>query len=1053
MYNSITEQKIKRIPNIGDIDTNRLPQELTRIYAQIVSLKRQVADGTINFQDQNLIAGLTLLRGLSSNLETILLAMPKHEQKESIAFVAATANSLIYKMGLIDGQHKTLLEADTISSYVSATILFLIGNSQADSAEMAISITNSSINNLTQKRLISSIVSLATGKLSQIAYSDFSEEEVLQQNDFEETALNYLWREMNLGIVQIAKKLIGKTSKEQFSHFDKVIELSSSEVGLFKQRNMFSGPHRLAKLLKILEEDIFNRAVIDIPPPIGVDPNPWKSFLEKLANDRPYLWENHKEAVTTDFLNPGISAILTLPTGAGKSTLSELKIASCLYSGKKVIYLVPTHALEEQINRNLRPLFAEFEPSNIQYGGEFTDFEEIDSFPILVMTPERCLTLLSINPDFFRSVGLVVFDEFHLIHGTDIKKDRRSIDAMYCLLSLFSVASHADYILISAMVENGNEIASWIEEVTSRECKLFNSTWKPTRQLHGCIVFEENHLVELSENIKTTKKTAKTSAPPVKLQRQLLIEPLCFFSLKNIWETDEDNDYLKSKILNDRITLGINKWWQLTINRNNLAAQLAIHFANLGLKTLVFVDDPRIANSTSKNIAEGLKDRKNSYEEYLNRNEELVEILTLELGNIQHSYFHECRNIGVHHGLLLNIERTLIENYFKYSNGSEVLVATATLAQGINLPAEIVIIAGDDRFDEDGNNRQRVNPHELLNAAGRAGRAGLSSQGAVILIPGEIVTIKDSTISNRWWQLKNEVFSKGDQCLSIEDPIKYFLDSIQENAENLSVEETDILYRFKPDKLSDTETKNLLGRSFYSYNSTKSKNNERFDEQVKILLKKRNEIDNSPDESVWQKEIGVKAGVEPLIVYELENLINKEGIENFMSKSIIDHIDWCFDWLISTPDFIARIFKKQSTLSQIKRAVGLREDSEIAEITSRLKILSDILKNYVQGLPLNELNAIIPDVNRVDNTGYLIKARNFINRLVPELSFCFGLFSLVVSEMAKQKGIDNEDISWEIKVLASCIREGFDSSSKLFFKKNNKLLLRVETHLKYLDQK
>lgn len=1049
MYNNTTEQKIKDIPTIGDIDIDRLPQDLTRIYAQIVSLRRQVVDGTINFQDEDLVSGLTLLRKLANNLETILLTFPQHEQKESIAFVAGTANNLIHKMGLINEQNEALLEVDSISSYIAATVLFLIGNSQADAAETAISITEMRSENLVQQRLISCIISLATGKLSKIADSNFNEDEVIQEEDFQHTALNYLWRELGLGILSIAKKLVGEFNEEQQNHFDRVIELSISAPGIFDQRNIFSGPYRLAKLLKILEEDIFNRAVIDIPPPPGVDPHHWHDFLSKLAKDRPYLWENHKDAVETDFLTSGISAVLTLPTGAGKSTLSELKIASCLYSGRRVIYLVPTHALEDQVNKNLRPLFAEFEPINIEFGGEYTDFEEIENFPIVVMTPERCLTFLNINPEFFDSVGLVVFDEFHLIHGTDIKKDRRSIDAMYCLLSLFTLATHADYLLISAMVENGDDIASWVAQITGRECKVFNSTWKPTRQLHGCLAFEEEKIIELNNKVQEQRKIATTKTPPVRLKRELIIEPLCFFSLKNIWETVEDHDYFKSQVLNHNVLLGINNWWQLTSNRNNIAANLAIHFSNLGLKTLVFVDDPRIANSTSHTIADALNDRENKYDEYINRNQDLIKSLSIELGDFKYSFFNDCKNVGVHHGLLSPLERTLIENYFKSANGSIALVATATLAQGINLPAEVVIIAGDDRFDEEGENRQRVDPHQLLNAAGRAGRAGLSSQGAVILIPGEIVTIRDSTISNRWWDLKNEVFSKGDQCLKIEDPLEYFLDEIQENSENMTVEQTNILYRFKPENMSDSETRNLLNKSFYAYKAANIGKTEQFNIQVRRLLDRRNELDNLPEEYLWQKEIGIKTGIEPSIIYELGTAIEQQGIEDLLSKSVTELVDWFFEWISKKEIFLEKIFTKKSTIDQIKKVTGLKAENLVSDIVARLGILADILKYYVQGMPLNELNDQIPDVNRADNTGYLVKARNFVNRLVPELSFGFGLLSMVLTEKAKQQGLEKQDIPWDIRILASCIREGFDSSSKLFYKRNNRLSMRVETHLAY----
>ena len=1049
MYNNTTEQKIRDIPSIKDINTNRLPQELTKIYAQIVSLRRQVLDGTINFQDDDLVSGLTLLRKLANNLETILLTIPNHEQKESIAFVAGTANQLIHKMHLIDELSVNHLEMDSISSYIASIVLFLIGNSQADAAESALSLEDSVYENLTKQRLISSIISLATGKLSEINTTIFHEEEINHTDDINEIALNYLWRELGIGIVNIAQRLVGNFKGESENNFDKVIELSISEPGLFNHKSILTGPYRLARLLKILEGDILNRAVINIPPPMDVDSTLWDSFLKKLANDRPYLWENHKDAVNTNFLNHGISAILTLPTGSGKSTLSELKIASCLYYGKKVIYLVPTHALENQVKKNLKRLFTEFEPINIEFGGEYTDFEIDGSFPIEVMTPERCLTFQNLNPEYLASVGLIVFDEFHLIHGTDIKKDRRSIDAMYCLLSLFNSIPNADFLLISAMVENGEEIASWVSQITNRECKLFNSTWKPTRQLHGCIVFDESKIIELTENINVKRKYSKTTTPSAGLKKELLIDPQCFFSLKNIWETNENQDYFRSLILSHKILLSINGKWRLTSNRNNMAANLAIHFSELGLKTLVFVDDPRVANSTTLTIEKALRGKHNKYEEYISFNKNQIQNLSLELGSIENSYFHNCPNVGMHHGLLLQTERDLIEGYFKYSDGLGVLVATATLAQGINLPAEIVIIAGDDRYSEDEEKRQRVNPHELLNAAGRAGRAGLSSQGAVILIPGEIITIKDSAISSRWWDLKNEVFSKGDQCLSIEDSLGYFLDSLQERLQDLSIEQTNILYRFKPENSTNNETKNLLNKSFYAFKAASEGRTNQFDFQVRRLIERRNELDNQFKENQWQKEISLKTSLEPIVINELSVAIDNEGIENFQNKTIVEIIDWFFNWLSSNDLFINKIFTKQSTIEQIKKAIGLSPKAGISEIIPRLNILANILRLYVQGVPLNKLNEQIPDVKWADNSNYLIKARNFVNRLMPELSFGFGLISLIFIEKAKQNGIESKDVNRDIRILASCIREGFDSSRKLFFKKNHNLTMRVETHIKF----
>lgn len=292
MYNSSTAEKIKNIPSIGDINIERLPQDLTKIYAQIISLRRQVAEGTLNLQDDELVSSILYLQKLSHNLETILLVQPDHVQKDSIAFVAGTANNLIYKIGLFDDQSNSILGIDSISPFISSIILFLIGNSQADAAEMSISLPNFTDLNVIQIKLINNIAALAKGNLNIIINEYFTEEEVIESADLEEIALNYLWRELGLGIKNLAINLTSITeNREKKNHFQSVIDLSISQIEAFKQNDVYAGPYRLAKLLKILEEDILNRAVINIPPPNNVDLESWSAFLKKLAQDRPYLWE------------------------------------------------------------------------------------------------------------------------------------------------------------------------------------------------------------------------------------------------------------------------------------------------------------------------------------------------------------------------------------------------------------------------------------------------------------------------------------------------------------------------------------------------------------------------------------------------------------------------------------------------------------------------------------------------------------------------------------------------------------------------------------------
>ena len=154
-----------------------------------------------------------------------------------------------------------------------------------------------------------------------------------------------------------------------------------------------------------------------MPPPGGVDQQFWNRWVRHRAKTKPVLWQNHRLALAEGILEAGRSAVLVLPTGAGKTTLSELKIAATLGRGKKVLFLVPTLALVDQLRDELEETFPKTLGGiqvEVSADGDLTALivgPELQA--IEVMTPERCLALLSHSPDAIEEVGLVVFDECH----------------------------------------------------------------------------------------------------------------------------------------------------------------------------------------------------------------------------------------------------------------------------------------------------------------------------------------------------------------------------------------------------------------------------------------------------------------------------------------------------------------------------------------------------------------------------------------------------------------------------------------------------------------
>lgn len=67
----------------------------------------------------------------------------------------------------------------------------------------------------------------------------------------------------------------------------------------------------------------------------------------------------------------------------------------------------------------------------------------------------------------------------------------------------------------------------------------------------------------------------------------------------------------------------------------------------------------------------------------------------------------------------------------------QVLVSTATLAWGVNLPAHTVIIKGTQVYNPAKGNWQELSPLDVMQMFGRAGRPQYDTQGMGIIITSE----------------------------------------------------------------------------------------------------------------------------------------------------------------------------------------------------------------------------------------------------------------------------------------------------------------------------
>ena len=790
---------------------------------------------------------------------------------------------------------------------------------------------------------------------------------------------------------------------------------------------VFPGPFHLASLLVAIGEALLEDAVVNVAPPSSVDPARWQRSMQAIAKDRPYLWANHQDAIKKGCLEPGVSSVISFPTGAGKSIVSELKIRATLLAGRKAVCLAPTHALVDQTARDLR---AAFPSSSVQgeRADEFGFSREADDLPdILVMTPEACLLLIHMEASAFENVGLLVFDEYQLIHpSTDV--DRRSIDAMLCIINFIRVAPNADLVLLSAMVKNTDEIVAWITELTGRSALELSMAWKPTRQMRGCVVYDQSRINKLNNKLRAAKETATTRNVPVEIKRQMTAQPFGFFSVQQTWASQKRQDYVYLPFYASPLQLATNSNWRLTPNAGVVAAALATAAAEADIKTLIFSQSIPNAVSNAKKAACAIEACEVDLTEHEKR---WFAIAVDELGGADQLYIdvHEGKLVSQaasHHGQLLPEERYLVESLYKRPGGVKVLAATPTLGQGVNMPSELVIIAEDSRFNEETGRRTVLEAQELLNAAGRAGRAGQNATGIVVVVPGQIVGFDnaESQIGPRWSRLRG-IFSQSDQCLILDDPFTALMDRIHASTDDLGDLERYAVSRLLEtgeDKEEKTEVGLALGRTFAAFRKRQEGNHEWVQSRTQAALALLKEEGTGTDEDRAIRDLSSTLGFpeEVVAILRTDVLTSPLGVD----ATVIAWRDWMLHWLNSHPDEMMRLIRIDDLTSLFgSKFSKLQTNRKRADYASPyLELALDL---WMSGEPLKQIQAILPGSTRDRKKS--TSARKFVLRLLPALAHVFGSPFMISRQQMKTSADTSEEPCPALLQLNRCIRRGFSS--------------------------
>ncbi|MEW8372649.1 MAG: DEAD/DEAH box helicase [Candidatus Thiodiazotropha sp.] len=443
----------------------------------------------------------------------------------------------------------------------------------------------------------------------------------------------------------------------------------------------------------------------------------------------------------------GISAVVQMPTSAGKTKSTELIIRSSFLSKRSSVAVIvaPFRALCREITATFEQAFGH-EDVNINELQDVLDISDADNElikfltgqatqeglltkSIVVTTPEKLVYLLRHEPSLADSIGLLIFDEGH-----QFDTGRRGVT--YELLMAYlktRVGDDVQKVLISAVMANANSIGEW---------------------LNG----ESGTQIQGSSCLPTVRSTAFASWKTAMGQLQYIDQ-----------DREADRDFFVPRVI-EQINLGTrgrerrDRLFPAKNDNPSVAAYLGVKLCHqgpvaifCGVKSTVtsicdllvdFYDRGLALPPPSKSSDQDELD-KIAYLSRLHFGTDYIFTRSISLGILPHSS-------NIPNGIRVSVEWAM------ESNKSVLVVCTSTLAQGVNLPIRYLVVSSTFQAG------QEITTRDFHNLIGRAGRAGYYTEGSVIFADTDVFD-KRNNFQERWrWQRAMHLldFTNAEDCAS-----------------------------------------------------------------------------------------------------------------------------------------------------------------------------------------------------------------------------------------------------------------------------------------------
>jgi hypothetical protein len=406
--------------------------------------------------------------------------------------------------------------------------------------------------------------------------------------------------------------------------------------------------------------------------------------------------------------------VLSFPTSAGKTLLAQILVAAHVTSTDgDVCVVAPTHSLSREISigldRRLRTLGFSL---NREGPVGFASPPKPPNTRVSVMTPEKLATLLRSDPgELLATYSMFVIDEAHLV--SDDSRGWRLEETLSFLHHLTRDTYHRILVLSAAL---GNQIhfVRWIETEPGGVVQR-HEDWRGPRRLNAIYTTDADWKNEVLEPA-TGRRLARRHIP---------LYGLVHLSTGDLTVQGRFDESVGALVQRQTRT---GEWTKddLSTKQRDHLVPLIKHVAASGPVLVVEAtraDAQRLATA----VADTLEDKGMTFA--------LVELARLRLGDGHPLAQMVSKGVAFHHAALPVDIQTEIEDAVRVGH-INILTATSTLIEGVNLPFKTVII-GRRGYPTAQGEVELIDEAGLLNAVGRAGRAARETEGWVILTKQE----------------------------------------------------------------------------------------------------------------------------------------------------------------------------------------------------------------------------------------------------------------------------------------------------------------------------